>query len=269
MQRIWNKFRMVVRKISDDEVTVYAAQGSFYLMISSIPFIMLLLAVSQFILPLSETDVLRLMQSVLPRRMHEFGGVLIDEVFAKEPGPLVSVAAATTLWTASRGMAAIERSIRRVYQLRQNRFFLLEVLGSIIRTLILIFVLLFTLAVLVFGTRLLAMLPESVRILSYLRYPANLVILTLFFASIYHGFSAGNMRFLQQLPGAVFTAVGWIVFSWAFSVYISHFANYSYIYGSLAALVLLMLWLYACTMILLLGAELNILLKTKVLFGKE
>ena len=59
------------------------------------------------------------------------------------------------------------------------------------------------------------------------------------------------------MPGALFTGAGWILFSYIFSVYINNFSNYSRIYGSLTAIVLLMLWLYSCMTILLYGAEVN------------
>lgn len=64
-------------------------------------------------------------------------------------------------------------------------------------------------------------------------------------------------RFKAQLPGAAFSAVGWMVFSFFYSIYIEHFSNYSFVYGSLAAIVFLMLWLYFCMNIFLFGAQIN------------
>ena len=63
--------------------------------------------------------------------------------------------------------------------------------------------------------------------------------------------------YLAHLPGAAFASGGWILFSYFYSLYIIHFPAVSYLYGSLAALVLMMLWLYICMTILLLGAEVN------------
>ncbi|HIU47977.1 MAG TPA: YihY/virulence factor BrkB family protein, partial [Candidatus Avimonoglobus intestinipullorum] len=76
---------------------------------------------------------------------------------------------------------------------------------------------------------------------------------------VYKTFSGKKMPYKRHLPGAVFTTAGWMVFSFLFSIYIENFANYSYIYGSLTAIVLMMLWLYSCMIILLFGAELNML----------
>ena len=64
----------------------------------------------------------------------------------------------------------------------------------------------------------------------------------------------------RELPGAIITAGGWLLFSYLFSYYIDNMGNYSYTYGSLAALAICMLWLYFCMYILFIGAEINMIL---------
>ena len=64
-------------------------------------------------------------------------------------------------------------------------------------------------------------------------------------------------KFYHHLPGAVFAAAGWMLFSYFYSLYTTYFTGVSYIYGSLTAVVLLLLWMYVCMIILLIGAELN------------
>jgi membrane protein len=84
-----------------------------------------------------------------------------------------------------------------------------------------------------------------------------LFILTLCFAMLYTYVPEKKQQFLKQVPGAIFSTLGWIGFSFAFSIYFSNFSNYSVMYGSLTAIVLLMLWLYSCISILFFGAEIN------------
>jgi len=67
----------------------------------------------------------------------------------------------------------------------------------------------------------------------------------------------------MEFPGAIISAAGWVGFSALYSFYITHFANYSYLYGSLTAIVLLMLWLYFCMNILFFGAEVNVLITSR------
>ena len=65
----------------------------------------------------------------------------------------------------------------------------------------------------------------------------------------------------QQLPGAVFTACGWLLMSFVFSVYLDIFTGFTDMYGSLTTIILIMLWLYFCMYVILLGGELNALLE--------
>lgn len=84
-----------------------------------------------------------------------------------------------------------------------------------------------------------------------------MIYLTFVFALFYKFLPKKDNRFKAQLPGAAFSAVGWMVFSFFYSIYIEHFSNYSFVYGSLAAIVFLMLWLYFCMNIFLFGAQIN------------
>ena len=85
------------------------------------------------------------------------------------------------------------------------------------------------------------------------------LVLFVFFLGIYTFVPDKKLRLREQLPGALFSSLGWMGFSLAFSLYFSYAggSNYSYMYGSLAAIVLLLLWLYFCICILFLGAEIN------------
>ena len=85
--------------------------------------------------------------------------------------------------------------------------------------------------------------------------------LILIFALFYKFLPEERPRFSSVLPGAVFASAGWIGFSFFYSLYIDNFSNYTLVYGSLAAVVLLMLWLYFCMNIFLFGAQLNKLVK--------
>ena len=86
-------------------------------------------------------------------------------------------------------------------------------------------------------------------------------VLTVFFMVIYCFFPKRKVTFLNQFPGAIFATAGWFLFSFVYSIYITYFSNFSYTYGSLAAIVLIMLWLYICMTITLLGAEINVFLE--------
>ena len=85
--------------------------------------------------------------------------------------------------------------------------------------------------------------------------------MALFFSFLYYTVGRKShlfgKKFICHVPGALIAAAGWSLFSYVYSLYTLVFPSASYIYGSLGAIVLLMLWLYMCMNILLIGAEIN------------
>lgn len=96
-----------------------------------------------------------------------------------------------------------------------------------------------------------------------MRWVFQFTLLVLFFSLLYAFVPQKKTSLLRQLPGAVVAAAGWLGFSALYSLYITYFGNYSYLYGSFAIIVLLVLWLYFCINILFFGAELNAALYDK------
>lgn len=87
------------------------------------------------------------------------------------------------------------------------------------------------------------------------------VLLFVFTMMIYKFLPNHIVQLRIQLMGAAFSAVGWMIVSWIFSVYLDIFKGFSSMYGSLTTIVLIMLWLYFCMYILLLGGEVNMILR--------
>ena len=257
----------VRRCIREDLITVYAAQASFYIIIAVVPFAMLLLSVLQFLLPFDAVGIITAVKPFLPHNLHKTAELVVVELFERS-GSILSISAITALWTASRGAAAVSRGVKRVYGIKEHPTFIRNVLEAAMNTLLLIALLLLTLVMLVFGTTIADFLAERLvlrqGIISFaqsVRAVVFVVVLTLLFAYIYRMLSGRKVRFIKQLPGAAFSSLGWVLFSLGYEFYIENFSNYSYIYGSLAAIVLMMLWLYFCMIIFLFGAEINIWIK--------
>ena len=124
----------------------------------------------------------------------------------------------------------------------------------------------------VFGNRISVMLYEYVPFLSKvvdfiirIRTFVTLVVLTVFWDLVYKFLPNRKNRakttLRRQLPGAVFTACGWLLVSFIFSVYLDIFTGFTNMYGSLTTIILILLWLYVCMYIILLGGEVNALLE--------
>lgn len=268
LKHIWQFLLIIIKRIDRDTVTVYAAQATFFILIAAIPFIMLLITLIQFFIPIAKADFMEMAVSIFPKSISKFVQSVVEELFSKSPGSIISVTALTALWSASRGFVALRHGLNRVYQPAMEHGYIKNRSISIFYTLIFIIALVFSLSVLIFGNSILSIWGGKSTIIKGLLYGVlqmkdliSLVIFTLFFALIYKFLPTHKVSFKRQLPGAFFAALGWILFSFGYSVYIENFSNYSYVYGSLAAVVLLMLWVYFCLMILLIGAEINKLLQ--------
>lgn len=98
-----------------------------------------------------------------------------------------------------------------------------------------------------------------------MRWAVGFCILILLFLFFYTALPIQKGKPFSKLPGAVFSAAGWVGFSALYSFYVNNFADYSRLYGSLTTIVLLILWLYICMYILFLGEELNVMLGSKYL----
>ena len=91
---------------------------------------------------------------------------------------------------------------------------------------------------------------------SWMKWLFGILILIVFFIVIFTALPNKKLDFKEQIVGACFTAVGWTVFSYGLSIYVDYFNGFS-MYGSLTTLMLLMLWVYFCVYIMLIGGELN------------
>ncbi len=270
MKKIVIWLRNFIKIINRDNIFVYSAQASFFIIISALPAAMLFLSLLKYILPLESADILLLSKNIFPSFLLPITQAVLKEVLGKASLPLISITALSSLWTASRGFLAIERGVRSVFGLTSSRSFILNAIYSIVYTIIFILIMATILVFFTFGSAIIdfwTVKSKWVTIFfgqrSPIKWGASLTLVSVLFSTIYTVFSGRIIGFFRQIPGALFTTVGWLIFSVLYSIYIENFANYSYVYGSLTAVILMMLWVYFCMIIFLIGAEIN-----KVIFKK-
>lgn len=257
--------RAFSRKIRDDCVSAFSAQAAFFVIISFFPFFMLLLTILQDIY--SENILLQTVTSIFPSSVHLLVTRIITEVYDKTSGTIVSFAAITALWAASKGVLALIRGLNSVYDINETRGYIRIRIIAAFYTIIFIFIVVVTLSFLVFGNQIYIWIQGKIPVLSEfalfiisIRTIVGLCLLTLFFLLLYVVIPNRKTRVYKELPGAFISAVGWIGYSYLFSFYVDNMSNYSNTYGSLAAIVIFMLWLYFCMYILFVGAEINVVL---------
>ena len=252
-----------LRELNELELGVYAANASFFILLSLFPGMMLLIGLVQYT-PLTPDDLESALTALLPEALLPLLDYMIRELFAENSPALLSISAVAALWTASKGAYSLLRGLNRVFGLRETRSYPLVRLRCTAFTLLLLVALLLTAALHLFSQQLTGKLSRSplpfLQLLSRLlrlKYWLMTLLLGLFFASVYAVLPNHRTRFLRMLPGALCAAVGWEVFSSLFSYYVNRFGNYSLYYGSLSVIALTMLWLYVCIGIVFLGAVLD------------
>ncbi len=177
---------------------------------------------------------------------------------------LLSGTAVALIWVAGKAVLGLTDGLNTIYRIEERRnYFLLRIRASFY-TLLLIFALLASFMILGLGYGLQDLLEERIflfRAIPVFRtmVPALLTmgVLFLLFLLMYIFLPNKRMPVPGSLPGAAFSAVSWTLFTYGFSFYIEFAQNLSVIYGSLATLVAVMLWLYVCMYLWFYGAELN------------
>ena len=254
--------RGFLRRFNEDHVGAYAAQSAYFILLSFIPFVLLLVTLVQYT-PLTQEIVTTALVRIVPEEFSSFVEGVVREIFWKSPA-YVPLSAVIALWSAGKGVNALTNGLNCVYRVEETRGYLINRLRSTVYTLIFVVAVVLTLILLVFGNQIqagiAARFPMIAKVTSFIigmRTFITLVFLGLVFLLIYKFVPNRRASFKSQIPGAMVSAVAWSLFSLAFSVYIDFTPGSINMYGSLTTLVLIMLWLYFCMWILLIGAEIN------------
>ena len=268
MKKIRQLIFSIARRFSEDKVTVYGAQASFFLMVSLGPFSIALAAMIQFFLPGNQWETLQAVLEYVPEQVSQVARIGINEIFTSSAPSIISISIILAIWSASKGVLSLERCMHAIYRYDERHNYLFVRLRSMFYTLVLLIAIVFALAFLVFGNTIQAILAKhfpvfarlSVLIVA-LRALISICILIFAFSAIYEVLTGKKRRFTDVLPGVLFATIGWVLFSVIYAYYIANFSNYTVIYGALGAFTLCMLWMYFCILILLIGAEINVFLE--------
>jgi len=265
-------------KMEHDAVDSYAAQCSFWILIAFIPFTMFLLTLLQTV-RIENDSLLFSVAELFPAPVRRTLLALLAEI--SPPSGLLSATAALCIWSASNGTLALVKGLYSVFDVPKRHGYIRMRILAILYTLLLALCLILSLVVLIFGKMLTDRLGFAFHALSrsapaFFRPILVFLLLWAFFGLMFLAVPRRQVSFRSAFAGAAFSAVGWEVFSSLFSVFVENFSNYATLYGSLAAIVILMMWLYFCMFILLLGGQVamwlqhsSILRDLRTLFGKR
>ena len=269
-----SRIKGITDAVSRDRLSLFAAQSSFYICISAIPLSMLIISLARNVAPGAVEDLIEMIRGAVPATSRSLFDLVIGELEGRASFPLVSTFALSALWASSRGVRSVVRGLSEVYGSRRNGSPLAGAAKGLVYTALFVVMITAALILLVFGEYLKVRAAGIGGLPMFLRYREILLffVLSVFFTSLYRLSAGGrfigagreeNASFRRQFTGGAVAAAGWILFSFFFSLYFELFPRFSYLYGSLAAVVFLMLWVYFCMWILLAGAEVNKYLNSK------
>ena len=273
MWKKWMKrLENLVINIASMQIPVYAANACYFLAIALFPGLLLILASLRYT-PLSATDLIRLLEGILPSALMGAAESLIVSTYYNSSGAVLGISAIAALWSASLGIHGLLTGLNNIYGVQEDRSWLYTRLISVGYTFVFLILVIVTLVFSVFGQTLAEqfwtvrhpLVQFFVDLIDW-RSVWLLVIQIVIFALIYMVLPNKHNRFLRSLPGAVMAAVGWQGFSNVFSFYVENMLEgYTNIYGSVYMVAIGLLWIYCCMCILLFGGVLNRLLQPKYL----
>lgn len=261
------KGKQLFRYMSDRHIGVNAASACFFMVLAFFPTLVLLLGLVRYT-GYSVDSLMELLDGVIPAALQPAAEKLIYNTYHATSGTVLSLSALTALWSAGRGVYGMLMGLNAIYGVEEKRGYLRTRAVSVVYTFAFLIVLFLTLVLHVFGQSVFRWLSgldipllSAVSWLVRQRFILLLILQTLLFTAMYMFLPGKKNGFMESLPGALLSAVGWQVISLLFSVYVENFDSYANIYGSVYAVALCLLWLYLCFCILFYGASLNRWLK--------
>lgn len=252
-------------KYKNDGVSEIAAQLTYYLILSFFPFLITLLQIIRFT-PLNDMNVVEGLLTSFPLQTQELLSSILQDVLSASGSRLLSIGIIGAIWSASNGIMSLIKAVNRAYDLSESRPYWKLKLLSIVMTLGLILVILFALFVnvfenLIYNKYVVIHFPNSQVIFIIIQIVIVLISIVLILSLLYK-FSPSikknvKITFKDSLPGGLFASIGILISSKAFSIYVDNFGNYSKVYGSIGGIIVLLIWLYLTSIIVILGAELN------------
>ncbi|WP_026477322.1 YihY/virulence factor BrkB family protein [Alkaliphilus transvaalensis] len=258
-----NFIKELYKRFVDDEITALSAQLTYYLILAFFPFLIFLITLITYT-PLVTEESLYALADILPLETYYLVMDVVLEVVYERSLTVLSFGMIGALWASSNGVAAIIRGVNKAYDQKDTRsFFVIRGL-ALLFTFALILVILSTFLLLVLGqiwiVRLLEFLEVStyyIGIWQWIRYGISIIIMWFIFTALYRFAPNRKIAFRGVLPGSTFATIGWLGTSFIFAYWIDQFGNFSYMYGSIGGIFLLLIWLYISSIIILLGAEIN------------
>lgn len=253
----------LLMRIKKSDITGLASQLAFFFLLSLFPLLIFLFTLLPY-LNLDQSEIFLFIRDYAPESVAILLEETLGDVLNSRNSGLLSFGIIATIWSASKGMNALTSALNRSYFQDETRSFIVARGMSVVFTVMLIAVLIVALVLPVFGQQIgmfafsyLGLEEGFLRLWASLRWVLPPVLIYCVFSLIYWLVPNLKLQYKSVMLGSIFATVGWIVTSLGFSFYVGNYGNYSSTYGSIGAIIVLMMWLYLSGIILMLGGQIN------------
>lgn len=249
LQTVYDITFSFITKVKYDHVSSFAGHAALFLLMSLFPMAMFCISMFSY-LPIDTVRFTQYLINIIPEGFTPLLNQILEEAYAESTTMMKSFTIIVMLFCASKGVYAVIIGMNAVYGIRETRSTPLLYALAVSYVVILFAAIGLMMVLIVLGNNIFNWLLQFVPGLSvfsslfrYGKYLCMLVVLIIFFLLIYMNVPNRRSKIRYEFFGALFSTIAWLVFSWAFSFYISNFGNYSVTYGSLATVVVCFVFL--------------------------
>ncbi len=261
-QKIMRGVTAFARRTAQDHLGAFAAASAYFLMLSFVPFIMILLSIAR-LLPVDVSSVMNTLISIMPSGIRDYTSTIVEEVYTKA-FTIVPISVIILFWSASKFFHMMTNGLNQISKVEETRNWFVTRFRSMGLVGLLLLGIIVVLLIGMSGQTIIGLIQRSIPPLYYViefflpfRKLIGYFVLILFFLFLYKFLPNRQYSFRSQLPGALIVSTVWVMFSYFVSLYYTHTGSFQNIYGTLTGIILAMIWLYFCMFFILVGAELN------------
>ncbi len=252
----------VLGRFKNHHIESFASQIAFYIMLSIFPFLILLL---MFLTNVSVSYSEEM--SMIYRMIPDAASSVIQDylVYSQQFSDSVySPILIASIWMSSNAVIALMKAVNVAYDIEETRNYFIRKFIAIVCTLMIIVLIIVSLIIPNLGTEFLIFLrkyiqiPEiNIQLVNLLRIVLSIGVFSFILGALYFIVPNKKVGFKEVIPGTIFSFFGLTLTSRLFAYFVAEFSQYSLVYGSLAAVIILMIWLFLCGLILMIGGEIN------------
>ncbi|MBM7553697.1 YihY/virulence factor BrkB family protein [Thalassobacillus pellis] len=269
MKSVFGFGKELFSKFGVNDISGMAAQLAYFFLLSLFPFMIFLVTLLGY-LQIAEDQLLRMVAIYAPAETYTLIRENLSELSTNKNGGLLSIGILGTLWSASNGVNAIMRAFNRAYDVEESRSPVVSRMIAIFLTISMVIVIgvafllpVFGKAVGVYMFSLFGLSEGFLQMWNALRWVVSSIIFFIVLMYLYMLAPNKYIKLKDAMPGAIFATLGWQIVSLLFSFYVTSMGNYSATYGSLGGVIVLMIWFYLSGIIIIIGGEINAIMRRR------